>query len=275
MKSRLEQWYEFATKHYSRNHETHAEKKEIDKWMEHQMHSCIRDATKAMDETLFRTAIMRGFFDLQRYLKWYLRRTAGKVNYDLINQIIEAQTLMLQPFTPHLCEEIWFRLKKPGFIVNQQWPAFDESKINPNIEQTEALMENVLEDVSQVLKLAKVEKPTMITLFVAKDWKVNLFRKLRELLATTRDVGEIMKAVMLEFKEHASDVAPLVQKIVKDPSKLPQSIAHQEAEFQNLMDSIAFLKQEFGCPVEIIKEQESPEAKAKQALPGKPAILVR
>jgi len=275
MKSRLEQWYEFALKHYSKNHEHHPEKRELDKWMEHQLHCCIRDATKAMDETLFRTSVMRSFFDLQRHLKWYIRRTAGNVNSDLVNQIIEAQTLMLQPFTPHLCEEIWFRLEKPGFIVNQQWPAYDESKINANIEQTEALMETVLEDVSQVLKLAKVERPQMITLFVAKDWKARLFKKLKELLATTRNIGEIMKAVMLDFKEHASDVAPLVQKVVKDPSKLPQSVAHQEAEFQNLMDSIAFLKQEFNCPIEIIKEQESPEQKAKQALPGKPAILVK
>ena len=82
-----------------------------------------------------------------------------------------------------------------------------------------------------------------------------------------------MKSVMADFK--TQDAAQLVQKIVKDPSKIPPQVTHQEAEYQNLMDAIEFLKQEFGCPVEVIKEQESTEAKAKQALPGKPAILVK
>jgi len=274
LKGKLEQWYDFALKYYGKNGATRA-KREIDKWMEHQLHSAIKDTTAAMEETLFRTAIARGFFDLQRHLKWYIRRTAGEMNQDVLNQIIEAQTLMLQPFTPHLCEEIWSKLEKPQLIVNEKWPAHDEHKINPAIEQAEALMAQVIEDVGQVLKLAKVGRPVMITLFVAQDWKAKLFRKLKELITQTRDIGQIMKSVMTEFKDHAQEVASLVQKIVKDPSKIPQNIAHQEAEYQNLMDAITFLKQEFGCPVEIIKEQESTEAKAKQALPGKPAILVK
>jgi leucyl-tRNA synthetase len=243
--------------------------------MEHQLHSAIKDATLAMDETLFRTAISREFFDLQRHLKWYIRRTAGSMNQQILNDIIEAQTLMLQPFTPHLCEEIWYKLGKQQLIALEKWPAHDENKINPAIEQAEALMAQVLDDVGQVLKLAKVERPQMVTLFVAKDWKAQLFRRLKEILATTRDIGQVMKAVMAEFKEHAQEAAPLVQKVIKDPSKIPQNIAHQEAEYQNLLDAVAFFKQEFNCPIEIIKEQESPEAKAKQALPGKPAILVK
>ncbi|HLF55168.1 MAG TPA: leucine--tRNA ligase [Candidatus Nanoarchaeia archaeon] len=277
MRSRFEQWFDFALSNYADNHEpAHSEQlREIDKWMEHQLNSIIKDVTNAMELTLFRTAVMRGFFDLQRYLKWYIRRTAGKVNRKIISNVIDAQTLMLQPFTPHLCEEIWFKLEKPGLIVNEKWPEFDESKINPQIEQAEALMERVLEDVSQVLRLSKVERPLLITLFVAQDWKVKLFRKLKELLASTRDIGQIMKSVMADFKEHAQDVAPLVQKIVKDPSKLSQSVEHQEVEYQNLLDAVAFLKQVFNCPIEIVREQESTEAKAKQALPGKPAILVK
>ena len=273
MKLKLEQWYDFSVKNYAENHE-HTGEKEIDKWMEHQLHSSIRDAGKAMEETMYRTAISRGFFDLQRHLKWYQRRTAGQMNKELLSKIIEAQTLMLQPFTPHLCEEIWYKIEKPGLIVNERWPAYDESKINSQLEQAEALMVQVIDDVGQVLKLAKVERPTLITLFAAQDWKAALFRKLKELLINTRDVGQIMKVIMPEFKEHP-EAAQLVPKIVKDPGRLPSQISHQEAEYQNLIDAVAFLKEEFNCPIEVIKEQESPEQKAKQAMPGKPAILVK
>jgi leucyl-tRNA synthetase len=277
MHTRLEQWYDFALKHYAKNHEREhtSEAKEIDKWMEHQLHKSIKDATEAMDLTLFRTALMRAFFDLQRHLKWYIRRTAGDLNKTVLNDIIEAQTLMLQPFTPHLCEEIWSKLQKPGIIVNEKWPQYDENKIIPEVEQTEDLMIQVMNDITHVLKLAKVETPEKITLFVSKDWKAKLFKKLQEILGKTRNIGEIMKTVMAEFKDKASEVGPLVQKIVKDPSKMPKHVSHQEAEHQNLLDASEFLKTEYGCAVEIIKEQDSTEGKAKQALPGKPAILVK
>ncbi len=276
MRTKLEQWYDFAVNNYTKDHERNSEeKKEIDKWMEHQLNSIIKDTTDAMELTLYRTAVMRGFFDLQRHLKWYSRRTTGKMNKEVLNDITEAQTLMLQPFVPHLCEEIWFKLGRQRLIVNEKWPQYDENKINPAIEQAEELMSNVLEDVAQVLRLAKVEKPTIITLFVAQDWKGRLFKRLQEILATTRDVGQIMKTLMTEFKEHAAEAAPLVQKVAKDQSKIPRHIAHQEAEYQNLLDAAGFLKQEYNCAFEIIKEQESPEAKAKQAMPGKPAILVK
>lgn len=274
MTGKLEQWYDFALKHYGKNGIMRA-RSEIDKWMEHQLYSSIKDATNAMDETLYRTAIARGFFDLQRHLKWYIRRTAGAMNQDVLNQIIEAQTLMLAPFTPHLCEEIWSKLEKPTMIAVDKWPACDESKINPGIEQAEALMSQVIEDVAQVLRLAKVDRPVLVQLFVALDWKAKLCKKMKELMTQTRDIGRIMKTIMIEFRENAAEAAPLVQKILKDPSRIPAQLSNQEAEYQNLMDSMEFFKKEFGCPVEIIKEQGSIEPKAKQAMPGKPAILVR
>lgn len=274
LKLKLEQWFEFAIKNYAKNGASGASR-DIDRWMEHQLNSCIKDATKAMEETLFRTAIQRGFFDVQRHLKWYQRRTAGKMNQDVLNKVIEAQTLMLVPFTPHLCEEIWSKWGKSGFIVNERWPQADESKIVPSLEQSEETMVRTLDDIGQVLKLAKVEHPKNITLFVAVDWKAQLCRKVKELVANTRDIGQIMKSVMGEFKDKAQEASALVQKFVKDPSKIPLAAMHQEAEVQNLMDALPFLKEELRCEIHIVKEQDSQEPKAKQALPGKPAIIVQ
>jgi hypothetical protein len=83
-----------------------------------------------------------------------------------------------------------------------------------------------------------------------------------------------MKTLIPEFKQY-NGAPELIQKLSKDPSKMPLTIENQEAEYQNLTDSSAFLKQEYTCLVHVVKEQESQEPKAKQALPGKPAILVK
>ena len=73
---------------------------------------------------------MKGFFDLQRHIKWYMKRTADKPNPKVISKVIEAQVKMLAPFCPHLCEEIWEKLGHEDLISLAEWPEVDENKIN-------------------------------------------------------------------------------------------------------------------------------------------------
>ena len=43
----------------------------------------------------------------------------------VLGEAIEALVLMLSPFTPHLCEELWERLGHAGGLVTVPWPTFD------------------------------------------------------------------------------------------------------------------------------------------------------
>ena len=43
----------------------------------------------------------------------------------VLQEAIEALVLMLSPFTPHLCEELWERLGYTSGLGRQEWPAFD------------------------------------------------------------------------------------------------------------------------------------------------------
>jgi hypothetical protein len=45
-------------------------------------------------------------------------------------------------------------------------------------------------------------------------------------------------------------------------------------ELKDLEESREFIEKEFNCEIEIEKAEQSKEAKAKQATPSKPAILV-
>ena len=86
----------------------------------------------------------------------------------------------------------------------------------------------------------------------------------------TRNVGEIIKAVMA--KEHGKDISALVPKLVKDTKKIPEAIIENEDEVLN--ENKKMIEKEFNCEVEIIKAEKSQEGKAKQAMPGKAAILI-
>ncbi len=43
-----------------------------------------------------------------------------------VREAVEALVLMLSPFAPHMCEELWERLGHAGGVVAAGWPAADE-----------------------------------------------------------------------------------------------------------------------------------------------------
>ena len=74
----------------------------------------------------FKTAIrtmMEFVNELYRY------KELPDVNEGLINACIEKLVLILSPFTPHVCEEMWEYLGHTGSLYNVGWPAYDESAL--------------------------------------------------------------------------------------------------------------------------------------------------
>lgn len=179
---------------------------------------------------------------------------------------------LLNPFCPHITEELWQRLGNKNMLCKQKWPVADEKKINPDFEQEDKLAESLTHDIRDVFKLAKIENPKRIMLITPEPWKYELFRIAKEKLETTRNPSEIFKAVMgTELKKHGQDITKILPKII---DKLPERILKPDEEHKALTRMAATLKEEFKCEVQIVKAQESKEQKAKQAMPGKPAIVV-
>ncbi len=247
------------------------EERAIDQWFAAELHAIIRDTTEFMEKTLFRSAIQRGFFDLQRMYKWYMRRTKGHVYSPLLKEAIEAQILLLAPFCPHVCEELWSKLGKREFVSVSAWPSFDAKKIDPDALAGESFVRSVMDDVRSVLQLVKIT-PKDVTLFIAEDWMYDFVVQLKSKFDQTRNVGELIRSC--QVAGHEADVAKLIQMFVKNPSRLPQRVQTHEQEVHVLRENVAYLSEEFGVSFTVVKAEDSTEKKAKQALPGKPAIFV-
>jgi leucyl-tRNA synthetase len=43
----------------------------------------------------------------------------------VLREALETLVVLLNPFTPHVCEELWARLGHAESLVRQAWPAFD------------------------------------------------------------------------------------------------------------------------------------------------------
>jgi len=271
--AKFDQLFNFVTDNFNKGRDDILT---VDIWMESKFNRLIQNITYDMEDTNFRSAIQKIFFELPRLSKTYLNKTQNHPNKKIMNQLIKAQIIMLCPFTPHLCEELWESIKQNGFVSVEQWPEVDESKINDAIEQSEGVVDETIRDVNQVLKLIKLDKARKIVLFVAKPWKYKLFSELKDIMQQTRNQGEIIKLIMQydDLKQHGPVITKLIPKLLKDASKIPIVVLDQKTELKSLEESLPRLKEYFGCEIDIVKEQDSSEAKSSQAMPSKPSIIV-
>jgi leucyl-tRNA synthetase len=227
---------------------------------EHKKNLAIKTYTNLIENFKFNLAIV----ELMKYAD-YVNEHPTKEGYsDLLK--------MISPFAPHLAEEMWEKLGNKGFISLEKWPKFDEKKISEELEQADLLIESTKSDIRDVLKLAKIESPRKITLFVADGWKYQLYNAILEELKKTRNVSDIMKKVMsTDLKKYGQDIQRMLPKLIQNP---PQTTLDNEKEFKALKESEHYFEKEFNAKVEVVRAGSSTQPKARNALPGKPALLV-
>ncbi len=226
------------------------------------LHRAIKEVTNDIQNFQYNFAIIK------------LREAFNSFGDEIAKKDFESFLKLLHPFCPHITEELWEQLGNTTFITTASWPIFDESKIDERAEATEDLLEAVHIDIGKVLKLAKISRPKEITIIVSAGWKYELFVKLKEELTKTRNPGSIIKTIMAtNLRKHGQDITKIIPSIIKDSSKLPKVILNQESEFSALKNS--FSKTKWHCPIKVIKAEDANHPKAKQASPGKPAIIIQ
>ncbi len=189
---------------------------------------------------------------------------------------LEKFLKLLHPFCPHITEELWEKIGNKQFISLEKWPKYDEKKIDLKAESLEDTLNDIVGDIKAVQELAKIKSPKKITFIIASGWKYEFAKQMRKLLKKTFNTGEIIKGIMKDekLKKHGAVIAKLVPKIVKDASKLPKIDIDSKTELKNFESNKDFFKNEFKADIEVIKEDDSKEAKASSAMPGKPAIVL-
>ncbi|MDO8740469.1 MAG: leucine--tRNA ligase [Candidatus Woesearchaeota archaeon] len=258
----IEGMYRFVNKIYSFVSEATLSK-QSSKELLNKMHKTIRDVTGNMDALEFNTAIIKlsEFFD-------------HLAKYGASKEAAEAFVKMLQPFAPHLAEELWEMTGNKGFVSTAEWPSYDEKHIDESLDASENFVRNTISDARNVLTLIKKEKPGKITLIISPKWKYDFFKSLKKEMETTHDVKELMTALMKDFKQHGSEVSRIIPAVAKDMGKMPVIVLDQKTEFEALEKNKEAIGKEFNCEIEVVKAEDSKEQKANNAAPGKAAIIV-
>jgi len=262
IKKELIEWYNFCIENYNKGRE---EVLLIDKWFENVLNKTIKLAEEKYEKMNFKDVINIVWFDLDREFKWYLRRINNNPNKEVINKYIVYRNTLLYPIIPHITSEI---LEKIGIDpLSLKWP--ETEKIDETIISLEDYVKSVRSDIEKILNIIKKKDIKEIKIIVAKREKYEIFKELKDKLKE-ENLENIVKELINRYKNYSN----LIIK-VKNNLGLIENLFERDLEIKALEEAKEFLEKEFKAKVIIELEENSFEEKAKNALPGKPAIVLK
>jgi leucyl-tRNA synthetase len=291
MRDRLEKLYRFAseTSKTPRKKLSKITLTAIDKWMLSRLHQHIRNATEAMNKLAVRKAIHTALYELDQDFQWYQKRTAdgGKAaRAHVFREVLDAQTRMLAPVAPHVCEEIWEMLGGKDFIARTPWPTAEETKIDVKAEENETLIMNVLEDTQKIKKATGAE-PKKIWYYTAAPWKWKTYLKALEKSASRKILQkDLMKQLMQEpdLRANAERVAKFTGQIADEINQTSEETKQRLTQIglvddMNVLEEAkSFFQKELKAEIEVYNEEDDdrhdPKQRAQLAKPYRPAIYI-
>jgi leucyl-tRNA synthetase len=295
MRDRLEKLYRFASETVKTPRNKSPQKlTAIDRWMLSRLNQHIRNATEAMNKLAVRKAIHTTLYELDQDFQWYRKRIADEkenpkrkaATAQVFHEFLDAQTRMLAPVAPHLCEEIWEMLGGKDFIARTIWPTTDESKIDAKAEENEALIMNVLEDTQNIMK-ATGAKPKKIWYYAAAAWKWKTYLKALEKSASTKVLQkDLMKQLMQEsdLRANAEKVAKFTGQIADEINRTSEETKQRRVqtgivdEKGALEEAKSFFQRELNAEIHVFNEEGikryDPKQRAQLAKPYRPAIYI-
>ena len=292
MRDRLERLYKLAeTFKAESSRKRQLSKQEltaIDRWMLSRMQEHIKRATEAMDKLAVRKAIHTVLFELDQDLQWYQKRTRTTpkaATAYVMKEVLKTQILMLTPFAPHTCEELWERIGEEGFVSLAQWPNSDKEKVDLKAEESEGLIATLLEDTTNITRATGI-RPSRIFYYTAAKWKWKAYLKaIEKSIEGKFEKASIIKDLLKDedLKEKAKDAAGFISKILEEINKMPKERKERlvqvewidEAEI--LEAAKEFLEAEVNAKITVQKEDGEcydPKNRAKLAKPWRPAIYI-
>jgi len=287
MVKHLDRFYELADEITALPEAENPELGVPERWLLNQLQKRVRKTTDALENFETRKASQNAFFLMRQDLKWYLKRSEeGEARSWTLRKVLDKWVRLLVPFTPHICEEIWGRLGRAGFVSEADWPEVEEKFIDEAVEFGEKYLKGIKDDINQILDIAGLENPRRINLYVAEGWK----RKAQKMAIEQAREDKIEFGLLMERgKEELSDIDPeKLSKFFKRTVKQVRQMSEQKRsvilrneidELEILEQAVQFLKGRFDVEtVRVWKADEpeihDPEDRSGRSLPFKPGIHV-
>ena len=250
-------------------------KDDVDRWFISTIGILYRSYIEFMEGLLFKSAVKAALIDMQNALKWYSRRKSGRLNGEAGRMFARLQTLMMAPFTPHMCEEIWHAIGNSSSVCLEILPEPDSFEVSEDAILREGYLEDVINDVDEIVKVTGI-KPKGIYIYTCAGWQADMLSleisgvKDRERRSSLTS-GVAKSAVDRFFKKLATERG-------QGKLQLRAKVAETLDEKAFLNSSVEFLERELKAKVVVQRAGEEgmkdPAGRSANAFPGRPAIYV-
>ena len=234
-----------------------------DLWFLSRFYRLYGEAIALMQELKIRDAMLNMFFYLLNDLKYYEKRAGEERRKRIVKNVLEDWLKLISPVTPHVAEELWHRMGNDTFISLEKLREPRGEFINDEVEAELKFVDNVINDVQEILRVAKIE-PKRIYIYTAEPWKWQVFEALKD--ASPKDAMRVAMGVKVEADK--GEVAKFVKRILKEKIKF---IKIDEERVLNIEKQ--YIQKELGAEI-VINGDYDPKGKRKFAVPLKPAIFV-
>ncbi len=248
--------------------------KPINKWIISQINKKVEEATEALEGFQTRKALQASLFLFRKDVDYYLNRLTeiAQEEKETLTYIVNTWIRLLSPFIPYTTEEIWDKYNdNESFISSIAWPQADTSVIDPKIEKSEEIIQDLAKDVKEIIKITK-STPETVHLYTAPEWKYKVYDIAQEV--GKPNVGEIIQRSMkANLYDNKKELSKFATKAGKSFNKI--NYVGKIDEYDVINGAKDYLEDEIGAKIEVYDEPTyDPQNKAQNATPYKPAIYL-
>lgn len=157
----------------------------IDKELYYKIHATVKKVSEDIEERFnFNTAIS-AIMELCNQLNSY--RESPDKNAALIKLAIKNLLILLSPFSPHICEELWEMTGHTESVHHQPWPQYDPQAL-------------ILDEVEMVIQISgKVKERIKVPLNTSREDLEQIALNNNKIMALTED-RKIIKIIVVPNK---------------------------------------------------------------------------
>ncbi len=89
------------------------------------VHQTIQKVTRDVEERIQLNTAVAALMELVNEIYRVEAKLGSGPGLEVLREALETLVLLLNPFTPHVCEELWARLGHAESLVRHPWPVFD------------------------------------------------------------------------------------------------------------------------------------------------------
>ena len=144
--------YDFVEE-YGNGEMSEEAKNDADKKLVYRLNLTVKKVGEDIRKFAFNTAIS----SIMELVNEMYKYKDGEMNPELFRFCINRLMLVLSPFVPHVCEEMWQHTGHEDLIYDQSWPSYDESAITLDTVQMVVQINGKVKDRIEVAKDASKE----------------------------------------------------------------------------------------------------------------------